>query len=222
MNLNFLIICITGVLAFKEFVGKGLIEGSSALFNRLEKRSELGVFVFYNSLNPEIKCQICKPFEGRLSKLIQLYKSKPNAVFLRMDLKSAREVYMRRRIETVPTLEYYPPCNTKGCPPPITYQTQLKGPNEESINDFIEEYVGPLPKGRRQFYMLVGSLLVGGTFVYYNYDFTHSVISNKWTWSIGSFVLVKTNMIGHSTINDVRLYVVQNQAPSSLPEDSDW
>ena len=220
--MKFLIFFTSIVLAFKEFIGKGLIQGTTSLFNKLDKRGEIGVFIFYNSLNPEIKCQICKPFEDRLMRLIHLYKSKPNAVFARMDLKDTREVYARRKIESVPTFEFYPPCNAKGCPPPVTFQTHLKGPNEEAINDFIEDFIGPLPKGRRAFYMLIGSLLIGGIFVFYNFEFTQSVISNKWTWTIGSFVMSKINSLGYSTDNDVWIYVVQDQTASSLSKGAEW
>jgi hypothetical protein len=186
-----LLLFISRVFSLQELVGKGLVDGSNSLYYQLEKRGGIGAFIFYNSLSPEIKCQICKPFEERLLKVIQPHKNKPNTIFARMDLKSTREIYSKRKIETVPTLEYYPPCTSKGCPAPILYQTGIKGPNEGPLADFLEEFIGPPLRGRKRLYMILGFLLMFCIFLSYNFDFSYSIASSKWTWAVGSFVILK-------------------------------
>ena len=182
---------IIGLLYFATFCfGLRIREGSNNDYIRTVKDTDRtkGVFLLYNTFSPEVKCPVCKPFEQALSGIVGSYPNSVATEFIRLDLKTCRDAYSMRRLESVPWLEYFPPCNGKTCPSPKHYPLQSKGADTNALYEFVSDFIGHHPKTKGPLYALTATAIATLVFVAKYFDFLYQLACNKWLWAIGSTV----------------------------------
>lgn len=167
---------------------------------KYKSRSE-GVFILYNTYSPEIKCPICEPFEKTLKGVIAAYPER-GSKFVRLEFKKCREAFTMRKIESVPWLEYYPPCKENNCSSPKTYPVHSKGSNSEALYEFVSDLIGHPPKSKLPLIALAITLLISVIFVAKYFDFLYGLACNKWLWALGSAVIIHNLTVGYKFDHD--------------------
>ena len=147
-----------------------------------------GVFILYNTFSPDIKCPICRPFEEKLSAAIATYPESAGK-FIKLEFTKCRDAYVMRKLESVPWLEYYPPCKDNMCPSPKSFAVHTKGPDWEALYEFVSDFIGHPPSSRTSFYALITVLLGSVVLVVKYFDFFYGIACNKWLWAVGSSVI---------------------------------
>lgn len=153
-------IALTNALAFLGLIEGGTLLDSNAkeFFEQVKDRKK-GTFVLFNSMSPTIKCLACRPFEDAVRKMAKGHKK---AKFIKLELEKSKEAFVKRKIETVPWLEYYPPCKDSNCPEAVIFQSKINGYGEEAVKDFIHDQLGDLEGSKWvPLKVLIGLGLVG-------------------------------------------------------------